>query len=113
MILQNKIMKRIIKEIIGFPIGIMMVLLLPLILKGIGRGILASNCVNDQLSQELDLLAQKTARTLKQKKCNFEIGYNDPIEPYIDELDIYNNLKPKEVELLKAHIANYYYNLKK
>lgn len=106
-------MKKVIKEILGFPIGMVVVLFLPLIIKGIGRGLLANNCAENPLSEKLDKLALCKARELKQKKNRLEIGCNDLIEHYIDELDIYDSLESKEAELLKSHITNYYYNLKR
>lgn len=98
--------------IVGIKDIIVGILVLPVILImfiPIVYGLSAAFLADHPLSEELDLLARQEAQKLRKR---FDISPNDCIEPYLDELDIYNNMKPKEVELLKAYIKHYYYNLK-
>ena len=71
--------------------------------------ILANNCDENPLPEQLDKLAQEKAKELKEKRRELKIGWNDTIEEHVDQLDIYNSLDDKTTEFLKAHIANYYY----
>lgn len=96
-------------EIIKNTVGILLLPFILIMIIPVAYGLSVCFLAEHPLSEELDALAKQEARQLKKR---FDIGHNDPIEPYIDKLDIYNDLKPKEVKLLKAHIANYYYNLK-